>query len=140
MAQTAKNLPATFPDLVPGLGISPGEWNGNPLQYCCLENPMERAAWRAIVHGITKSQTRLRDLHFQDKYLGQSQQRRISSTFTYLALIFYIIINLFILETENSYVFFIYIGRKPLLNIIKPSRESISRMKKRHRIADFCHM
>ena len=40
---------------VPGLGRSPGVGNGNPLQYSCLENPMDRGAWRAIVHGIAKS-------------------------------------------------------------------------------------
>jgi len=47
--------------LIPGLGRSPGEGNGNPLQYSCLENPTERGAWRAIVHGVTKSRTRLSD-------------------------------------------------------------------------------
>ena len=44
---------------IPGSGRSLGEENGNPLQYSCLENPMERGAWRATVHRITKSQTRL---------------------------------------------------------------------------------
>ena len=44
---------------VPGLGRSPGEGNGNPLQYSCLENPMEGGAWWATVHGVSKSQTRL---------------------------------------------------------------------------------
>ena len=39
---------------VPGLGRSPGEGNGNPLQYSCLESPMNRGAWWATVHGITK--------------------------------------------------------------------------------------
>ena len=43
--------------LIPGSGRSPGGWNGNPLQYSCLENPMDRGARRAIVHGVTKSQT-----------------------------------------------------------------------------------
>ena len=42
----------------------PGEGNGNPLQYYCLENPMDRGAWQAIVHGVTKSWTRLSDLFF----------------------------------------------------------------------------
>ena len=46
---------------IPGLGRSPGEGHGNPLQYSCLENPMDRGAWRATVHGVTKSQTRLND-------------------------------------------------------------------------------
>ena len=41
----------------PGLGRSPGEGNGNPLQYCCLENPMDRGAWYATVYGVAKSWT-----------------------------------------------------------------------------------
>ena len=46
---------------IPGLGRSPGEGNGNPLQYSCLENSMDGGAWWATVHGVTKSQTRLSD-------------------------------------------------------------------------------
>ena len=52
---------------IPGLGRSPGEENGNPLQYSCLENPMDRGAWWATAHGVAKSQTQLSDfisLHF----------------------------------------------------------------------------
>ena len=49
---------------IPGLGRSPGEGNGNPLQYSCLENPMDRGAWQAIVHGVPKSRTRLSDFTF----------------------------------------------------------------------------
>ena len=41
---------------IPGLGRSSGEGNGKPLQYSCLENPMDRGAWWAIVHGVAKSQ------------------------------------------------------------------------------------
>ena len=48
-------------DLIPGLGRSPGVGNGNPLQYSCLENSMDREAWRATVHGVAKSRTRLSD-------------------------------------------------------------------------------
>ena len=44
---------------IPGLGRSPGEGNGYPLQYSCLRNPMDREAWQGTVHGVTKSQTRL---------------------------------------------------------------------------------
>ena len=44
---------------IPGLGRSPGEGNGNPLQYSCLENPMDRGAWWATVQGVAKSRTRL---------------------------------------------------------------------------------
>ena len=45
--------------LIPGLGRSPGGGHGNPLQYSCLENPMDRGTWWAAVHGVTKSQTQL---------------------------------------------------------------------------------
>ena len=44
---------------IPGLGRFPGGGHSNPLQYSCLENPMDRGAWQAIVHRVTKSQTRL---------------------------------------------------------------------------------
>ena len=59
MAQWVKNSPANAGDVgdagsIPDLGRSPGEGNGNPLQYSCLRNPMDRGAWWAIVHGITK--------------------------------------------------------------------------------------
>ena len=42
---------------IPGLGKFPGEGHGSPFQYSCLENPMDRGAWRATVHGVMKSQT-----------------------------------------------------------------------------------
>ena len=45
--------------LIPGSGRSPGAGNGNPLQYSCLENPMDRGGWRAAVHAVAKSQTQL---------------------------------------------------------------------------------
>ena len=47
--------------LNPGLGKFPGEGNGNPFQYSCLENPMDRETWWATLHRVTKSQTRLSD-------------------------------------------------------------------------------
>ena len=50
------------PGSIPGFGRSPGGGNGNLLQYSCLENPMDRGAWQAIVHGITKSRTQLKQL------------------------------------------------------------------------------
>ena len=51
-----ENLPASAgdPGLIPGLGRSPGGGNGNPHQYSCLENSMDRGAWRDTVHGVTK--------------------------------------------------------------------------------------
>ena len=58
-----KNPPANAGDmgLIPGSRRSPGEGNGNPFQYSCLGNPVDRGAWRAAVHVVTKSQTRLSD-------------------------------------------------------------------------------
>ena len=47
--------------LIPGSGRSPGEGNDNPLQYSCLEHPLDRRAWQTTVHGVTKSRTRLSD-------------------------------------------------------------------------------
>ena len=54
-----KNLPASAGDgrdtgSIPRLGRSPGGGHGNPLQYSCLENPMDRGAWQATIHGVTK--------------------------------------------------------------------------------------
>ena len=67
VALVVKNPPAVAGDIrdvgsVPGLERSPGEGNGNPFQYSCLGNPMDRGAWWAIVHGVTKSWTRLKRL------------------------------------------------------------------------------
>ena len=61
----ARNPPAKAGDARdagsnPGLGRSSGGGNGNQLQYSCLENSMDRGAWQATVHGVTKSQTRLK--------------------------------------------------------------------------------
>ena len=64
-----KNLPACVGDLssIPGLGRSPGEGNGYPLQYSGLENSMDRGAWQAVVHRVAKSQTQLSDFDFLDE-------------------------------------------------------------------------
>ena len=61
VAQTVKKLPANAGDWgsIPGSGRSPGGGNGNPLQYFCLENPMDRGAWQAAVHEVAKNQTQL---------------------------------------------------------------------------------
>ena len=61
-----KNLPANAgaagaTGSIPGSRRSPEGGNGNSLQYSCLENPMDRGAWRAIVHGVANRQTRLKD-------------------------------------------------------------------------------
>ena len=68
--------------MIPGLVRSPGEGNGYPLQYSCLENPMDRGAWQATIHRVTKNQTRQSNFHFHywkwtDMFhvsLGQWQQ------------------------------------------------------------------
>ena len=57
-----KNPPANAGDVrdtdsIPGSGRSPGEGHGNPLQYSCLENPMDRGAWWATLHGVAKNRT-----------------------------------------------------------------------------------
>ena len=62
-----KNLPSNAEDIrdvgsIPGSGTSPGGEHGNPLQYSCIENPMDRGAWRAMVQRVAKSQTQLKQL------------------------------------------------------------------------------
>ena len=66
VAQLVEKLPASAGDTrdvgsIPGSGRSPGAGNDNPLQYSCLGNPMDRGSWRATVHGVAKSRTRLLD-------------------------------------------------------------------------------
>ena len=75
-----KNLPANAGDvrdagLIPGSGRSPGEGHDNPLQYSCLESPMDRGTWRATVLGVAKSRTQLSDQHFHF-FFHFSQSRR----------------------------------------------------------------
>ena len=64
VALVVKNLPANAGDMRrefdPWVGKFPGGGSGNPLQYSCLENPMDRGAWRATVHGVMQSRTRLK--------------------------------------------------------------------------------
>ena len=57
--------------LIPGSGRSPGEGNGNPLQYSYLENPMDRGAWWATVHGVSKSRTRLSNFTFTFTFISE---------------------------------------------------------------------
>ena len=64
--------------LIPGSGKSPGGMHGNPLQYSCLENPMDRGAWRTIVHGVAKSWTGLK---------GLSKHAHISANWTYFPFV-----------------------------------------------------
>ena len=66
MGSVVKNPPANAGDAgsILGLGRYPGEGNGNPLQYSCLENPMDGGAWWATVHEVAKSWTQLNDFTF----------------------------------------------------------------------------
>ena len=84
-----KNLPANTGDIrdvgsIPGSGRSPGGGRGNPLQYSCLENSMDRGAWQATVHGVAKSRTRLSDshthTHTHNMYKIDKQQGLLYST------------------------------------------------------------
>ena len=61
MQETVRNV-----NPIPGLGRSPGGGNGHPLQYCCLENYMDRGTWRAMVHRVTKNWTQLKQLSTED--------------------------------------------------------------------------
>ena len=75
-----KNLPANAGDLrdtglIPGSGRSPGGGHGNPLQYSCLENPMDRGAWQATVHRVAQSQTLLQPhTHARTSYTSVTEQ------------------------------------------------------------------
>ena len=79
VAQRVKCLPAMWETWVRSLGRNPGEENGNLLQYSCLENPMDRGAWWATVHSVTKSQTQLSDFTFLPMcwYIKSQQYFRI---------------------------------------------------------------
>ena len=79
-----KNLPANAGDvrdagLIPGLGRPPGVGHGNPLQYSCLENPMDRGAWQATVHSVAKSQTRLKGLSVHTLLFTACEGRELKS-------------------------------------------------------------
>ena len=58
---------------ISGSGRSPGDGHGNPLQYSCWENPMDRGVWWAMVHGVAKSQTRLKQLSTYNKHKNRVQ-------------------------------------------------------------------
>ena len=90
VAQPVDNLPYNAGDVgsVPEWGRSPGEGHGNPLQYSCLENPMDRGAWRATVHGVTKCQTRLTRLsgHTHTCVRGVTQWHAVDSQDSFISL------------------------------------------------------
>ena len=63
---------------IPGLGRSPGGGHGNPLQYSCLEKSMDKRAWLAAVHGVSQSQTQLRDYHFHLPWSDETRCHNLS--------------------------------------------------------------
>ena len=71
MALVVKNPPANAGDSgsIPGSGRSLGEGNGNPLQYSCLENPTERGAWQATVHGVAKQSDTAQQLNNNNNHI-----------------------------------------------------------------------
>ena len=71
---------AEDPSSIPGSQISPGEGNGNPVQYSCLENSMDRGVWQATIHGVTKSRKQLSNQHF---HFHCSMEKNIKSIFSY---------------------------------------------------------
>ena len=82
VALVVKNPPANAGDIrgassIPGLGRSPGVGNSNPLQYSCLENPMDRGAWQATAHTVAKSQTQLKWLSMHVAFITQSWKWQI---------------------------------------------------------------
>ena len=81
---------------IPGSGRSPGEWNGNPLQYSCLENPMDRGAWWATVHGVARIK---HDLVTKPRKSKTVFNFYINRLFTYLT---YDLIHLLVFAGENQ--------------------------------------
>ena len=82
---------------IPRSGRSPGEGNGNPLQYNCLENPMDRGAWQATIHGVAKSRTQLSDFTF---IIFETENVHISSVCVFLSYspLLVLCISIYILE------------------------------------------
>ena len=110
---------------IPGLRRSPGEGKGNPLQYSCLENPTDRGAWRAIVHGASKSQTWLSNWTHTHIYI-----------YTYLSIYLFIFNLKSLLANPSSLV-----NHFVMLNEIS-SRDSVdisARAKKKKKKGNVCH-
>ena len=80
-----KNPPANAEDArdggsIPGSGRSPGGGHGNPLQYSCLENPMDRGVWRATVHRVAESRTQLSTLFSISKTISKQEAHAVEDT------------------------------------------------------------
>ena len=103
MVLVVKNLPdnntrdARDKDSIPGLGRSPEEGNGNPLQYSRLENSMDRGAWRAIVHGVAR--------------VGHDLE---TETPPVLSNIVHVVATSLLLQMENFFIHFLWLSSTPL--------------------------
>ena len=99
---------------IPGSGRSPGGGRGNPLQYYCLGNPLDRGAWQAPAHGVTKSQTRLNDWH------TQPIQKALPNTHSTIFFLFLPVIqNVLLLTTINSIYTVLYHMKSVSINYLK---------------------
>ena len=101
-----KNLPANSRDTgdsvsISGSGRSPGGENGNPLQYSCLENPVDRGVWQATVHGVSKSWTQLSDLHYCSN-MYPSLEFIIQNNFSALKILYVPPIHPFLLQSLET--------------------------------------
>ena len=120
-----KNLPANAGDMrdvgsIPGLGRCPGGVHDNPLQYSCLENPIDRGAWRATVHRVTKSQTWLKWLSRQahtcwnrttlHNYVNKSDYRIVCNMCIYVFIIICTFNVYFICTYICSWILIMYIN------------------------------
>ena len=113
VALVVKNLPANAGDVrdegsILGSWRSPRGWNGNPLQYSCLENPMDRGAWLATVHRVTKSWTWLKRLstyaHRGVKQISDCQGLEVTGDRSVI-LIVKVVIRLYAFVKANSHVY-----------------------------------
>ena len=96
------------PGSIPGSGRSPGEGNGSPLQYSCLENPMYREAWQATVHGVSKELDTSEQLHFHFQF-NVFLFENINTSFL---LLFFFLFS--VPEATNTYVIcLIHLRLKP---------------------------
>ena len=106
MVLVVKNSPANAgdirdPSLIPGLGRCPKGEHGNPLQYSCLENPMDRGAWWSILHRVAKSQTQLKQL---SKHTCCIPETNIMLYVKYILIVKKILKNIIpIIESKTTY-------------------------------------
>ena len=124
MVLVVKNLPANAGDVkdtgsIPVLGRSPGGGHGNPLQYSCLENPMNRGAWWAAVYKITKNQTQLKQLSMQHVQCHIYFLCFLFLWYQFSVLFLYFwfdLFDFFLDKFDLRYISFIYLSKEWALN------------------------